>query len=111
MARKWLLDDQKMGDKLFMGFGEHHYAGFEGNNLKPGEWCDVGARYPCPDGGNASFSHHGGWDYGWEGSIFWNYKFGENKITEDEVAFWIDSAKKEHFFSEDRWIKYEENVI
>lgn len=46
-----------------------------------------------------------------EGSIFWNYKNGENKITEDEVAFWIDSAKKEHFFIEDRDIKYEpENV-
>jgi len=46
-----------------------------------------------------------------EGSIFWNYKFGENKITEDEVAFWIDSAKKEHFFIEDRNINYQpENV-
>jgi len=46
-----------------------------------------------------------------EGSIFWNYKFGENKITEDEVAFWIDSAKKEHFFIEDRDINYQpENV-
>jgi glycosyltransferase involved in cell wall biosynthesis len=42
-----------------------------------------------------------------EGSIFWNYKFGENKITEDEVAFWIDSAKKEHFFFEDRNINYQ----
>ncbi len=42
-----------------------------------------------------------------EGSIFWNYKFGENKITEDEVAFWIDSAKKEHFFTEDRDINYQ----
>jgi glycosyltransferase involved in cell wall biosynthesis len=46
-----------------------------------------------------------------EGSIFWNYKFGENKITEHEVAFWIDSAKKEHFFIEDRDINYQpENV-
>jgi len=42
-----------------------------------------------------------------EGSIFWNYKFGENKITEDEVAFWIDSEKKEHFFIEDRDINYQ----
>ena len=42
-----------------------------------------------------------------EGSIFWNYKNGENKITEDEVAFWIESAKREHFFTEDRNIKYE----
>ena len=42
-----------------------------------------------------------------EGSIFWNYKNGENKVTQDEVSFWIESAKKEHFFKEDRNIKYE----
>jgi hypothetical protein len=46
-----------------------------------------------------------------EGSIFWNYKNGSDKITDTEVKFWIDSAKKEHFFSEDRGIKYEENVV
>ena len=35
----------------------------------------------------------------------------EGKVTEDEVRFWLDSAKKEHFFTEDRNIKYEpENV-
>jgi glycosyltransferase involved in cell wall biosynthesis len=42
-----------------------------------------------------------------EGSIFWNYKYGENKITENEATFWIESAKKEHFFVNDRNIKYE----
>lgn len=42
-----------------------------------------------------------------EGSIFWNYKNGENILTQDEVSFWIDTAKKEHFFKEDRDIKYE----
>jgi GT2 family glycosyltransferase len=42
-----------------------------------------------------------------EGSIFWNYKFGEKKISDDEVSFWIDSAKKEHFFSIDRNIKFD----
>lgn len=42
-----------------------------------------------------------------EGSIFWNYKFGEPKMNEDEVRFWIQTAKKEYFFSEDRSIKYE----
>lgn len=42
-----------------------------------------------------------------EGSIFWNYKFGSNPMTQDEVNFWIESAKKEHFFKEDRNIKYE----
>jgi len=42
-----------------------------------------------------------------EGSIFWNYKNGNDVLSNDEVAFWIDSAKKEHFFKEDRNIKYE----
>jgi len=42
-----------------------------------------------------------------EGSIFWNYKFGEEKISDDEVTFWLESAKKEHFFTSDRNIKYE----
>ena len=41
------------------------------------------------------------------GSIFWNYKNGDSKMTDDEVAFWINSAKKEHFFTTDRNIKYE----
>jgi glycosyltransferase involved in cell wall biosynthesis len=45
------------------------------------------------------------------GSIFWNYKNGDNVLTNDEVKFWIDSAKKEYFFINDRAIKYEtENV-
>ena len=42
-----------------------------------------------------------------EGSIFWNYKFGEDKMLEDEVKFWISTAKKEYFFNDDRNIKYE----
>ncbi len=42
-----------------------------------------------------------------EGSIFWNYKFGDNKVSDDEVSFWLESAKKEHFFTTDRNIKYE----
>jgi len=42
-----------------------------------------------------------------EGSIFWNYKFGEEKMIEDEVSFWIQTAKKEYFFVEDRNIKYQ----
>jgi hypothetical protein len=41
-----------------------------------------------------------------EGSIFWNYKNGEQKISDNEVKFWIESAKKEHFFTSDRNIKY-----
>jgi hypothetical protein len=43
-------------------------------------------------------------------SLFWDYKFGENKITEDEVKFWLSTAKKEYFFVDDRNIKYSEMV-
>lgn len=42
-----------------------------------------------------------------EGSIFWNYKFSTDKMLEDEVKFWIQTAKKEYFFTADRAIKYE----
>lgn len=42
-----------------------------------------------------------------EGSIFWNYKFGDNILSEPEVRFWIQSAKQEYFFTDDRVIKYE----
>lgn len=42
-----------------------------------------------------------------EGSIFWNYKYGDSKMTEDEVKFWIQTAKKEYFFPEDRTIKFD----
>lgn len=42
-----------------------------------------------------------------EGSIFWNYKFGEPKMIDDEVRFWIQTAKKEYFFPDDRVIKYQ----
>lgn len=42
-----------------------------------------------------------------EGSVFWNYKNGKDKISDDEVKFWIESAKKEYFFNEDRKIKFE----
>jgi GT2 family glycosyltransferase len=41
------------------------------------------------------------------GSIFWNYKYGEETMSDDEVSFWIESAKKEHFFTSDRQIKFE----
>jgi glycosyltransferase involved in cell wall biosynthesis len=42
-----------------------------------------------------------------EGSIFWNYKNGDSLLTPDEVKFWIESAKKEYFFINDRALKYE----
>ena len=42
-----------------------------------------------------------------EGYIFWNYKFGDSKMVEDEVKFWIQTAKREYFFTDDRSIKYQ----
>jgi hypothetical protein len=42
-----------------------------------------------------------------EGSIFWGYRYGDDKILEDEVKFWIASAKREYFFTDDRVIKYQ----
>ena len=45
------------------------------------------------------------------GSIFWNYKNGDNVLTDDEVRFWIESAKKEYFFIHDRAIKYETEEV
>lgn len=42
-----------------------------------------------------------------EGSIFWDYKFGKNKLDEEKVKFWLNTAKKEYFFAKDRQIKYE----
>ena len=46
-----------------------------------------------------------------EGSIFWNYKNGEEVISEDEVKFWISTAKREYFFTEDRNIKYDAQSV
>jgi hypothetical protein len=46
-----------------------------------------------------------------EGSIFWNYKFGENVMVEDEVKFWIQAAKREYFFIDDRSINYNSETV
>jgi hypothetical protein len=46
-----------------------------------------------------------------EGSIFWNYKNGEDKMSQNEAKFWIDTAKKEYFYNNDREIKYEPEEI
>lgn len=46
-----------------------------------------------------------------DGSIFWNYKNGDDRMLEDEVRFWIESAKKEYFFINDRAIKYEPQQV
>jgi hypothetical protein len=48
------------------------------------------------------------------GSLFWEYKNSENpemKITPDEAKFWMDSAKKEFLYTEDRQITYEANDV
>jgi hypothetical protein len=45
-----------------------------------------------------------------EDSLFWEYKNNEEtKLSEDEVKFWLDSAKKEFFFKNKRDIKYVES--
>jgi glycosyltransferase involved in cell wall biosynthesis len=46
-----------------------------------------------------------------EGSIFWNYKNGDDRLGEDEVRFWIDSAKNEYKFINQREIKYEPQEV
>lgn len=46
-----------------------------------------------------------------EGSIFWNYKNGEDGITEDEAKFWVKTAQREYFFNKDRNIKYEKEMV
>jgi hypothetical protein len=42
-----------------------------------------------------------------QGSIFWDYKNGDEVLDKEEIQFWIDSAKKESFFIVDRAIKYQ----
>jgi GT2 family glycosyltransferase len=42
-----------------------------------------------------------------DGSIFWNYKNGDEVLTQNEIKFWIDSAKNEYFFTTDREIKFQ----
>ena len=47
-----------------------------------------------------------------EGSLFWNYRNNDGEIiVPDEAKFWIDTAKKEYFFTTDRDIKYEPSVV
>jgi hypothetical protein len=46
-----------------------------------------------------------------EGSIFWNYRNGDDALSKDEVKFWIDSAKKEYLFIHDRNIKFEPQTV
>ena len=44
-----------------------------------------------------------------EDSLFWSYKNDDKKkLTETEVKFWLDTAKKEFFFKNKREINYEQ---
>lgn len=44
-----------------------------------------------------------------ENSLFWSYKNDETmKLSENEVKFWLETAKKEYFFKNKREIKYTE---
>lgn len=46
------------------------------------------------------------------GSLFWEYKNSENlgmRISPDEAKFWMESAKKEFLYTDDRHITYEAN--
>ena len=46
------------------------------------------------------------------GSLFWDYKHDTVKKLSPEVAkFWIETAKKEYFFTDDRQITYEETTV
>jgi len=43
-----------------------------------------------------------------EDSLFWNYKEIESKkLSESEIAFWVETAKKEFFYKNKREVIYE----
>ena len=45
-----------------------------------------------------------------EDSLFWSYRNDEkNKLSENEVKFWVETAKKEFFFKNKRDVTYVEN--
>jgi hypothetical protein len=44
-----------------------------------------------------------------EDSLFWNYRNAEDgRLNENEVKFWLETAKKEFFFKNKRDINYVE---
>jgi len=45
-----------------------------------------------------------------ENSLFWSYKNDDSmRMSENEVKFWLDTAKKEFFFKNKREINYVES--
>lgn len=39
-------------------------------------------------------------------SLFWDYKNGDNKLTPEESEFWMETARKEYYYSDDRPVQY-----
>ena len=40
-------------------------------------------------------------------SLFWDYKYSnENLLSADEAKFWVETAKKEYFFTSDREVSF-----
>jgi hypothetical protein len=39
-------------------------------------------------------------------SLFWNYKHADDKLTPEEVDFWMEQAKKEYYYIDDREVVY-----
>jgi hypothetical protein len=46
-----------------------------------------------------------------EGSMFWDYKNGDNNLTPEESAFWMEQARKEFYYSDDRDVTYVPEAI
>jgi hypothetical protein len=39
-------------------------------------------------------------------SLFWDYKNGANKLTPEESEFWMEQARKEFYYVDDRSVQY-----
>ena len=40
-------------------------------------------------------------------SLFWDYKYSNNSLlSQEEAKFWVDTAKKEYFFTSDREVSF-----
>ena len=45
-----------------------------------------------------------------EGSLFYDYSNGDNRMDPLEARFWFNTAKKECYFKQDREITYDKEV-
>lgn len=39
-------------------------------------------------------------------SLFWNYKYADDKLAPEETDFWMEAAQKEYYYLDDRPIQY-----